>query len=231
MRTYRGDFAVLRRKPEPHEIEARLRALGVPEANIRRHVDGLAKASKPERKRISDSDFWVDYAGGFKRKLSPEHRAKIGASKKGKKRTEAVRAKISASKKGTVCTWRDKIRASIRAAHDNGTISEDNLHRMRTAWLGRRHTAETKAKLSAAAKENWTRSDHRAAHAAAMTPEVRHAFGSGRRGRKVSDQTRARMSAGLKRAHANNPVWVRSKRDTSRDESGATTRKGPCMKG
>jgi hypothetical protein len=75
------------------------------------------------------------------RKLTAEHRAKIGAAGKGRKygpRTDEYRAKISASKKGRV--------TPAMLAHI-ADIAKTKPH------LGHKHSAESRAKISARVKE------------------------------------------------------------------------------
>ena len=213
------DRMVLSRKRTPEEIEARLRQLKVPEPNIQSHVAGLTKLSepKPERQAIKDSDVG-------KKVLSAEHRANLSAAHKGKTLSEATKAKIRATLKGRVCEWRHKITAALKgrkfpergakvsAALRGRKLSDEHKQALREAKLGVGHSDETKAKLSAIAKAKWASPEHRANHVRSMTPEWRHAVGSGRRGRSLSDETSARISMGLKRAHNKNPVWIRSKR-------------------
>lgn len=75
------------------------------------------------------------------KRLTAEHRAKIGAASLGRRRTEAEKAKISAAHKGRKHT--DRARANMSAAHK-----------------GYKHTPEQRAKIGEASKANWQRPEY-----------------------------------------------------------------------
>jgi len=201
-RMSRADFARVpdRYSPEVEQTIARLRSLRVPERNIQAHIAGLIPASLP----IEEPDV------GRKR-LSPEHVEIIRARRKGTKWSEATKAKISASKRAQADDplYRALMSGMARKRYPS---NKRFIEAGKTVFLGRRHSAQTKAKLSAIAKELWTDPEHRANHERSMTPQWRRKCTAHHVGRKRSEVTKARMSAALKRAHASNPVWIRSER-------------------
>jgi len=102
------------------------------------------------------------------RKLSAEHRAKIGAAHKGKKLAPAWRANISAGLMGKKRTpfsaeWRVKLglanlgkKRPPFSAEWCANISAAAMGR--TPWMkGKTHTVETRAKISAAAKRRYAK--------------------------------------------------------------------------
>src|SRR6185437_7813686 len=115
----------------------------------------------------------ADYVGAYEKRLSAEHKAKIGAAHKGRKFSEASRAKMSAAKKGRAHSVNHRLNISAAKRGRKGTP----------------HTAETRARIAAAAKANWADPEHRAAHMQAITQEVRYANGSGKRGRKLGPRS------------------------------------------
>ena len=123
-RTSRADFA---RVPGriPRNVKqtiARMRSLGVPERKVQAHVAGVleARAPKPERRAVKDSDVLADYPEGFKKQLSPEHRAKLSAAFKG--RVCEWRFKISAALKGHQCS--EAAKTEISAVKKGRPLSE-----------------------------------------------------------------------------------------------------------
>ena len=105
------------------------------------------------------------------RKLSPEWRAKISAAEKGKKKSAETKARMSIAAKHrkppTVET-----RAKMSEGKKGKKVSAKTRDRLIKLRKGTKHTAETKAKISAAQK--------------------------GRPGRKHSEKEKAEMSARLK---------------------------------
>jgi len=107
------------------------------------------------------------------RPKSKEHRAKIGASRKGKKTgplSEEHKAKISASNKGKVISeeTREKIRAAnkgqifseetrkkMSVARKNRITTEETRTKMSVAQTGRKHPEEIKAKISSSCVERY----------------------------------------------------------------------------
>lgn len=88
---------------------------------------------------------------------SPEHRRKIAVGNTGKVMSEASRRKISASKKGRPGhRMSPENKAKLRAANCGRPLSAEHRAKISAAstghkkWLGRRHTLESRAKMSAA---------------------------------------------------------------------------------
>lgn len=81
------------------------------------------------------------------RKLSEEHKSKVGKAHLGKKRTKETCAAISAAKIGSKRTLEQRLNMSI-AAKNRKPASLEARSNMSAAQKGRKHTAETKAKLS-----------------------------------------------------------------------------------
>lgn len=141
------------------------------------------------------------------RKLSAEHRAKIGASSRSKEvMTAAVKAKISAATKGKKrsAETRRKIseiqRGKVRGPRDpmitakviEGLrvhyLNPANRERMRIQATGRKMTAEQNAKNSAAKKLHW------------QDPAYRAKLLAFHNGKKMSEQAKANMSKAGKKA-------------------------------
>ncbi len=74
-------------------------------------------------------------------KLSPLHCARIGESNRGKIRSEETRAKMSAGRKGK----------------GTGPQSPESIKRRAASCLGRKHTQETKSKMSKSRALFWER--------------------------------------------------------------------------
>ncbi|MCK3776196.1 NUMOD3 domain-containing DNA-binding protein [Ensifer sesbaniae] len=90
------------------------------------------------------------------RKLTDEHRANLGAAKrgntymKGKTHTSETKAKMSAVKKGKKPT--DETKAKLSAAKKGKTPTDETKAKLSAANRGKKRTDETKAKMSAARK-------------------------------------------------------------------------------
>lgn len=92
---------------------------------------------------------------------TPEHNAKIGAAHKGMKRSPETCAKISAKKMGKA----SPLKGSKRPAEFGAKISAAKTGR----GLGRKHSAETLAKMSASRAMIWQSEEYRAKVSAAVT--------------------------------------------------------------
>lgn len=159
---------------------------------------------------VTREQFWIDKLHAFGengynmapkagstlgRRLSAETRARISAVQKGKKRgpyPPEVGAKISAARKGIIFT------AEHRA----------NLSKGKRGLPGKKHTAETRARMSIAQKESKkfvsaeTRARLSASHKGKRpTDEARKNQSLAQMGRKLSAQTRAKIAA----AHLGKP--------------------------
>lgn len=133
--------------------------------------------------------------------VTPEHRAKISAAKtgaplspkqhaayaarKGTKHTPEHRAKIGSAGRGR--THGPESRAKIGAALKGRSLSPERVAKM----VERVVTTETRAKLSKAAVGNKLRLG------ATHTPETRAKMSLSRSGTTLSDEHRAKISAGL----------------------------------
>ena len=82
--------------------------------------------------------------------LSDEHRAKIGAARKGKKHSEETKAKIRAKHKGVPKSPEHK--AKLAAANTGKKASAETKAKMSAKHKGKRHTKEARAKIAAAKK-------------------------------------------------------------------------------
>lgn len=117
---------------------------------------------------------------GMKLKLSPEARAKISSTLKGRKITEETRAKIGAAHKGKKLS--PEARAKISAVNIGNTNAkgwkptDEQRARMGAPHLGKKRTAEIRARISATLLGKP----------------------SSLKGRKLSAETRAKISAALK---------------------------------
>ncbi len=80
--------------------------------------------------------------------LSDEHRAKIGASGKGRKNSPETKAKMSAVHKGVPKSPEHK--AKLAAANTGKKASAETKAKMSAKHKGKRHTQEARAKITAA---------------------------------------------------------------------------------
>jgi group I intron endonuclease len=116
------------------------------------------KASQKTRDRMSETR-----KGRKMPPRSDEHRAAIGAGRKGKKypalskaktgiiATPQARAKMSAARKGTKAKpFTDKHKAAISAAASRRIVSEDKKQFLRTYWKGRQKSQEHLKNIKAA---------------------------------------------------------------------------------
>lgn len=124
--------------------------------------------------------------------ISDETRAKIGAAHKGKPKSEAHRAAISAARKGKPLS--EATRAAQKAAVTGRKRSQESIEKWRAAVTGTKrgpHTAEAKAKISAAKKgspSHMTGKKH--------TPEAKAKMSATHSARPpASAETRAKLSA------------------------------------
>lgn len=106
-------------------------------------------------------------------------------------RSEETRARMSAAHKNPSL----ETRAKISAAGKRRRHSEETRSRMSTAHKNR--SDEHRAKLSAAAKAQWAREKGKK-----LSDETRAKMSAAHTGKKLSDETRARMSAAAKARHA-----------------------------
>jgi len=106
---------------------------------------------------------------------SAETRAKLSASKTGKKLSAETRAKMSASRKGRIA-WN---KGKKHSAETRAKMSASSTRH----FLGKKHSPETRAKLSAI---NTGKK---------LSAETRAKIGAKSRGKKHSAETRAKLSA------------------------------------
>lgn len=83
-------------------------------------------------------------------KLSKEHKAKISAALKGKKKSAETRAKMSTAQKNRELS--EEAKDNIRAAQLGRKMSEETKAKISATSKGRKISEETKAKMSAATK-------------------------------------------------------------------------------
>lgn len=111
---------------------------------------------------------------------SAEVRAKMSAWQIGRKLSPETRAKISAAGVGRKLNPKQK--AALAAANAGNK-----------RWLGRKHKAESKAKISAAVS-----GERHGMYGKSHTAEARRKISEGLMGRPCSEETRAKMSASRK---------------------------------
>lgn len=206
---------VWRRNPYHRAIVAKLSTLGM-KAEVRIVGKGLSEcdAHLLECERIS---YWrangaklanVTDGGegisGFKhseetklklktRIVSEETRAKLSASKTGKKASEETRAKMrnrpvsqrqreSVAERNRARIVTDETRLKISKINKGRKHSDEAKARMSAGSVGIKHSEETRAKMSEARKGIKKSEEHRAK------------IGAGNRGKTVSAESRARMS-------------------------------------
>lgn len=123
-----------------------------------------AKIGAATKLRAQDPEYRQKMSDAQKRRppLSAEARAKLSEAQRGKKRTDETRARIAASKCGKKRApfseeWRANLSAAGKRRYDDIAEREKQANRMRgnKHALGYRHTAETRAKLSAANERRW----------------------------------------------------------------------------
>lgn len=144
------------------------------------------------------------------RRLTPETCAKLSISSTGKKMSPEAKAKMSAAKK----LMSDETKAKISAANKGRPppnkgkkASDETKAKISKANKGKRgaaHSAETKAKMSLAAKSRTA--EHIAKIAAALkgkkaSPTAKANMSSAQKGRKCSNETKAKLSAAAKSQH------------------------------
>ena len=129
---------------------------------------------------------------------TPEHRAKISASLKGKTVSAETRAKISAANKGKTVSAETRARMSV--AFKGRKATPEQRAAMSAARMGHSVSAETRAKLSAANKGQvpWitglTHSD-----------ETKAKMSEAAKGREWDDESKARMTG---RRVTDTPTYV-----------------------
>lgn len=133
------------------------------------------------------------------RKLSNEHKAKIGAAGIGRKPTEETLSKLSKALKGRIITpeWRAKLAAAQTGKTHTEETRKKMAGRMRgnKIMLGRKHTEETKAKISAG---NIGRE---------VSEETRERIAAPQRGRKFSEEHIKNISISQKARFQRESPW------------------------
>ena len=151
-----------------------------------------------EQQDIIKSDRWLNLViengidGGSHGKLSAETRAKMSASRVGKKRkplSPEHKAKISATKKGKTTNPRSletkiKIANSLRGKK----LSSEHKKKLSQSHKGITPSSETKAKMSATRKNKKL---------GPQSQEHRNKISIAKRGKNLSQEHRAKISAGL----------------------------------
>ena len=90
--------------------------------------------------------------GNKGKKLSEEHKRKIGLSSKNRKHSDKTKRKISLSHIGYRHT--EEAKRKVSEANKGRVVTEEAKKRMSMAQKGRKHTEETKRKLSEIRKKN-----------------------------------------------------------------------------
>lgn len=104
--------------------------------------------------------------GQVRQPLSEEHRAKIGKGQIGRKHSEETKAKIAAGNRGKTVSGETRRRISeakqgfrhteeSKAAISATLTGRKRTDAQRAKMVGRKHSAETKAKMSESAKRRW----------------------------------------------------------------------------
>lgn len=139
-----------------------------------------------------------DGVSGLTYERTPEHRAKLSATSKGRKKSPEAIAAVVAARRGykhspetrakiSVAVRSPEAVAKIAAARVGFRHSAESIEKNRLAHLGKKASPETRAKMSASRKgrkpTEETRAKLRAAHL---------------RRRPMSDETKAKISATLK---------------------------------
>lgn len=132
-------------------------------------------------------------------KLSPETKAKIAASKIGKKRPDYVVEKMRqiASEQ-----MRGEHKERMRQSHLGKPLSDETKQKISKALTGQKRAPETGRLISQKLKGKKASEETREKMRLAKTPEIRAAMSARMTGRKVSDETRAKLSARMKARRA-----------------------------
>lgn len=141
---------------------------------------------------------------------SAEHRAKISAANKGRLHTSKAKANMSAARKLMSAETKAKISAANKgrpSPNKGKKASDETKAKISKANKGKRgtmHSAETKAKMSLAARSRSA--EHIAKIAAALKGKKASAtakanMSAAQKGRKCSDETRAKLSVAAKSQH------------------------------
>lgn len=222
--THRRNWIEVLRKAglRPHiELITTVDGDGIAEEQV--WIDAFGKAGA----KLVNSTPWGDgVTFGYRR--PPEVCAKIGAASRGRVCSQETRAKISAANKGKkrsaeFCAWMREFKKNP---------SQQEIERLRAMSKGRRHTPESKRKLSEALKGRIISAEARQKLSAAhkwkiitqeqrdaisaklkgrtITPEHRRNISLGQIGGKRSEETRQRMSEAHKRS------WAKRKEQSGR---------------
>ncbi len=103
--------------------------------------------------------------GALGTKHTPESRAKMSAARARRKTTSETRAKMSKTRKGRTVPSATRLKMSIAAT--GRVLSAESRQKIRTARLARKpspHSAETRVKMSEAAKRRWERARQQGAN-------------------------------------------------------------------
>ena len=117
--------------------------------------------------------------------LSEEHKRKISEARKGKHLTEVTKRKISEAqkgRKGTIGSWGHHWKLS---EEDKRKLSEAKKGK-KCVWYGKKHTQETKLKISKANKGRC------------FTEKHKKKLSERRKGRHFSEETRRKLSEAMK---------------------------------
>lgn len=143
----------------------------------------------PETKAIISAT----HKGKKRKPFSDAHRAKIRAARLGKKNSEESKRKQSIAITGRKHTAEARARMSV--VQKGREVSDECKAKLRATNLGKKHTEETKIKCSIASKKRKWTDEQRAKMSKAMMGNTN---GTGCKGREVTAEQRAKLSAALK---------------------------------
>jgi hypothetical protein len=175
---------LVRLTPEAHYVAHQLLAKLYPDNHKLIYAVVLMTAGNFRNNKLYG---WVRRKNSIaKQNMSDETKAKMSASKKGKKRqpvSAETKAKMSAANKGK--TLSDETKAKISIANKGRAVSDETKAKLRSANLGKSRdlSVESRAKMSAATKGKTQTPEHIAKLALART------------GSKRSEETKAKMRA------------------------------------
>ena len=136
---------------------------------------------RPEvKERLSKSQKGKKFSDEHRMKLSESHKGKVSGMK-GKKHSDASRKKMSESQKNSTKVYSEEGLNRIREAAKNRKCSDETKEKLRQSRLGKKASEETKLKQSLAKKGKP----------------------SSRKGVKLSEETKRKISEGLKRRNCN----------------------------
>lgn len=144
-------------------------------------------ADSPAGRRLTKEHRAKIGAASLGRKRSPESIEKTAAVHRGAKRSAESRARMSAARKGEKRSQEVRDRMSV-ARKGKSVHTPESRSKISAAHKGRTHSDETKEKLGKAAKKQWEN----------MSPEAKAAWIEKMRTRHRSAEERAKISESVK---------------------------------